>query len=59
MWSKRRKAVRANTVNNADTERDRAMPMQDIFWTLQDIDMYVHIGLSNYVDRIYSKSRSR
>ena len=34
MWSRRSKAVRANAVNNADTERDRATPVQDI-------DMYV------------------
>ena len=32
--SRRRKAVRANTVNNADTVLDRATPVQDI-------DMYV------------------
>ena len=34
MWIRRRKAVRANTVNTADIERDRAV---------QDIDMYVCI----------------
>ena len=34
MRSRRSKTVRANAVNNADTERDRATPVQDI-------DMYV------------------
>ena len=38
MRSRRRKAVRANTVNNADTERDRATPVQDM-----DICMYVYM----------------
>ena len=42
VWSRRRKAVRANTVNNADTERDRATPVQDI-------DMYVCMYVCIYV----------
>ena len=43
MWSRRRKAVRANTVNNADTERDRATPVQDI-------DMYVCMYVCMYMN---------
>ena len=42
MWSRRRKAVRANTVNNPDTERDRATPVQDI-------DMYLCMYVCMYV----------
>ena len=49
MWSRRRKAVRANTVNNADTERDRATPVQDIdIYVFMYVFMYVCIG---YIDR--------
>ena len=48
MWSRRSKAERANAVNNADTERDRATPAQDI-----DIYvcMYIYMYIDRYIDR--------
>ena len=62
VWSRRKKAVRANTVNNADTGRDRVTPVQDIdmyacmyvcmcMYVCRYVDVCMYVCIDRYIDR--------